>query len=369
MRAMANLNGLSCVFMPGPSAAFIFKSSQTIPRVLSLRGAGVRTLSSFHTEGCDRGFIYMDTSGVARVCELDKHTNTTDLGLTLRRMAMGEDISHVAYHAPKNVYAVATQTLEPFELPRDDDYHKEWAKEELSFKPLAPRGCVKLLSPQGWEVVDQHALDEHETALCMQVLNLEISENSHKRRHVLCVGTGVSQGEDLPIKGRVWVFDIIRVVPYPGKPHTNTALKLLAKEEIPRGAVTSLSAIGSQGFLVVGQGQKAMVRGLKEDGTLLPVAFMDMGTYVTDIKTVPGSGLAAFADAVKGCWLVGYAEEPYKMIALGKQGGGMEIVALEMLPVGGDLFIVVADADCNIHILQFDPERKFPLTSTSPQLY
>ena len=198
----------------------------------------------------------------------------------------------------------------------------------------------------------------HETVMCMKVLNLEVSEHTHARLPLLCVGTAVSQGEDLPIRGRVYVFSIIRVVPYPGKPETRTALKLLAKEEIPRGAVTALSEIGTQGFLVIGQGQKAMVRGLKEDGTLLPVAFMDMGTYVTDIKTVPGTGIVSFADAVKGAWLVGYGEEPYKMISLGKQGGQMEVVGLEMLPVGGDLFIVVADADCNLHVLQFDPERE-----------
>ena len=358
LRAISNLNGLACIFMPGPSASFIFKSAQTIPRVLSLRGAGVRSLSSFHTEGCDRGFIYVDTLGVARVCELPSHTNHTDLGLTVRGVPLHTDISHVAYHTPKNVYAVATQSYEPFELPKDDDYHREWAKEELSFPPLVPRGSIKLLSPKEWEVIDNHELDPHEMVMCMKVLNLEVSEHTHARLPLLCVGTAVSQGEDLPIRGRVYVFSIIRVVPYPGKPETRTALKLLAKEEIPRGAVTALSEIGTQGFLVIGQGQKAMVRGLKEDGTLLPVAFMDMGTYVTDIKTVPGTGIVSFADAVKGAWLVGYGEEPYKMISLGKQGGQMEVVGLEMLPVGGDLFIVVADADCNLHVLQFDPERE-----------
>lgn len=368
MRAIANLNGLACVFTPGPSAGFIFKSSQTIPRVLSLRGPGVRSLSSFHTEGCDRGFIYVDTLGVARVCELAAETNVTDLGMTVRRVPLGEDINCVAFHAPKNVYTVATQAYEPFELPKDDDYHREWAKEELSFPPLAPRGSVKLVSPINWEVIDSHVLDIHETVLCMKVLSLEVSEHSHLRRQLLCVGTAVSQGEDLPVRGRIYVFDIIRVVPYPGRPSSNTALKLLAKEEIPRGAVTSISSIGTQGFLVVGQGQKAMVRGLKEDGTLLPVAFMDMGTYVTDIKSVPGTGIVAFADAVKGCWLVGYAEEPYKMTSLGKQGGGMEIVGLEMLPVFGDLYIVVADADCNLHILQFDPERTYRRAKRGPLL-
>ena len=49
-----------------------------------------------------------------------------------------------------------------------------------------------------------------------------------------------------------------------------------------------------------------MVRGLKEDGTLLPVAFMDMQCYVTDLKNLPGTGMLAMADAWRGVWFTGY---------------------------------------------------------------
>jgi len=103
-----------------------------------------------------------------------------------------------------------------------------------------------------------------------------------------------------------------------------------------------------------------MVRGLKEDGTLLPVAFMDMNTYVTSVKELPGTGLCVLADALKGVWFAGYAEEPYKMTLFGKQTHDMEIVAVEVLPIGKELYILAADADCNLHVLQFDPERMSP---------
>ena len=351
--------------MPGPSASFIFKSSQSTPRVVGLRGAGVRSLSSFHTEGCERGFIYIDTLGATRVCELEDGTNYTDTGMVVKKIPLVEEIQAVAYHPIKKVYAVATQHMEGFELPKDDDYHREWAKEELTFPPKTPRGVVKLLSPRNWSVVDTHALEANEFVTKMDVLSLEVSEHTHEQRLLLVVGTAISQGEDLPIKGRVYVFDIITVVAIPGKPETNVALKLFAKEDIPRGAITGLSSIGTQGFLVVAQGQKAMVRGLKEDGTLLPVAFMDMGTYVTGISSLPGTGIVAFSDAMKGVWLVGYAEEPYRMVQLGKQGGGMETVGCQLLPVGGELYVVVADADAGLHVLQFDPERKLTFSFPS----
>lgn len=54
-----------------------------------------------------------------------------------------------------------------------------------------------------------------------------------------------------------------------------------------------------------------MVRGLKEDGTLLPVAFMDMQCYVSVAKELPGTGMCLMADAVKGVWFTGYMVSPF----------------------------------------------------------
>ena len=130
---------------------------------------------------------------------------------------------------------------------------------------------------------------------------------------MVCVGTTLLRGEDLPAMGRVYVFAIIDVVPEPEHPETGKALKLFAKEEV-KGAVTSLSGVGTQGFLLVAMGQKVMVRGLKEDGTLLPVAFMDVQCYVSVARelgplgpeTIEGTGLCLIGDAVKGVWLTGY---------------------------------------------------------------
>ena len=135
--------------------------------------------------------------------------------------------------------------------------------------------------------------------------SLETSENTPSRKTLVAVGTAFIRGEDLASAGRIYIFDIIDVVPEPGRPETGRKFKLIAKEDV-KGAVTALSELGTQGFLIAAQGQKCMVRGLKEDGTLLPVAFMDMQCYVTAVKEMPGTGLCLMADAVKGLWLTGY---------------------------------------------------------------
>lgn len=205
-------------------------------------------------------------------------------------------------------------------------------------------------------------LEVGEVIMSVKTMSLETSEITHERQDLITVGTAVIRGEDLPAIGRIYVFDIIDVVPEPDRPETGKKLKLIAKEEV-KGAVTSLSEIGTQGFLLAAQGQKCMVRGLKEDGTLLPVAFMDMQCYVSAAKELKGTGLCAMSDAIKGIWFAGYTEDPYRLRLFGKSSKHIEAITADFLPDGKQLYIVAADADCNIHVLQYDPE------STSPSLY
>lgn len=49
-------------------------------------------------------------------------------------------------------------------------------------------------------------------------------------------------------------------------------------------------------------------------------------------------------------------EEPYKMTLFGKDLDELEVVTAEFLPDGKKLYILVADSDCNLHVLQYDPE-------------
>jgi cleavage and polyadenylation specificity factor subunit 1 len=151
----------------------------------------------------------------------------------------------------------------------------------------------------------RHVLDPQEVILCMKTLNLEVSESTRQRKPLIAVGTSIVRGEDLATKGHIRIFEVITVVPEPGRPETNRKLRLIVKEEV-KGAVSAISDLGTQGFIIMAQGQKCMVRGLKEDGTLLPVAFMDMQTYVTTLKCLPQTGMLLMGDAFKGIWFTGY---------------------------------------------------------------
>ncbi|KAI1497048.1 CPSF A subunit region-domain-containing protein [Biscogniauxia marginata] len=359
MRRCENVAGYKTVFLPGDSPSFILRSSKTLPKVLRLQGRGARGMSPFHTEGCERGFIYADSQGIARVSQVPTGDTTyADIGMSLRKLPLNIDAHSITYHPPSGTFAIGCDTLEPFELPKDDDYHKEWHQEkDLTLKPVNERGVIKLINPSTWTVIDTIEMEQYETVMCIETLNLEVSESTNERKHLIAVGTAVSRGEDLPIRGRVFVYDVVAVIPEPGRPETNRRLKLVAKEDIPRGAVTALSEIGTQGLMLVAQGQKCMVRGLKEDGTLLPVAFMDMSCYVTAVRELKGTGLCLMADAVKGVWFTGYTEEPYRMILFGKSSTKLEVLTVDFLPDGNELLIVACDSDGGIHVLQFDPEH------------
>jgi cleavage and polyadenylation specificity factor subunit 1 len=47
------------------------------------------------------------------------------------------------------------------------------------------------------------------------------------------------------------------------------------------------------------------------------------------------------------------------MTVFSKAAARMEVMAAEFLPQEKQLYILIADADKNIHVLQYDPESKF----------
>lgn len=151
----------------------------------------------------------------------------------------------------------------------------------------------------------RHPLDPYEIVTTVKTVSLVVSEHTHERQNLVAVGTALIRGEDLASMGYIYIFAVIDVVPEPEHPETGRALKFIAKEKV-KGAVTALSAIGTQGFLLSAEGQKCMVRGLKEDGSFLPVAFLDMQCYVSVAKELQETGLVLMCDAVKGVWFTGY---------------------------------------------------------------
>ena len=281
-----------------------------------------------------------------------------------RTVHLGQEVAAFDHVEKSDAFVLGIKRKVEYKLPEDI----AWGPETASLLPQIDQDSIQLLDQKTWATIDDHDLDIGESILCLKTLTLETSEITSTPRSLIVVGTALLRGDDSHLQGRIYVFDIIPVVPNPDSPSTtNRALKLISREEV-KGAVTSLSPIGTQGFVLVAQGQKIMVRGLKEDGSLMPVAFMDMQVHTTALKSLSDTGLWAAGDAIKGVWFCGYNEDPYQLRLFGKSKH-VEVMALEFLPDGKQLYIIIADADCNLHVLQYDPERTYLLFTLLTHAY
>lgn len=159
----------------------------------------------------------------------------------------------------------------------------------------------------------------------------------------------------MPAKGTVTVLDIIDVVPDPDRDESGVKFHVFSAEDT-KGAITALESFPG-GLVGTAQGQKLMVRGLKEDGSCLSVAFLDAQCHATVLKTLQGRGLWLLGDAWKGLWFGGFTEEPYKITVLGKSRTDIEVISAEFLPFDGQLYILIVDSDTDLHVFQYDPEN------------
>ncbi|KAE8376192.1 CPSF A subunit region-domain-containing protein [Aspergillus bertholletiae] len=354
LRIVSDVSGFSAIFRSGVSPGLMVRTSASPPHFLCFIEGYAQCLSKFETSEYGEGFILLDSKGIVHVCRLPPSIQL-DYSWTIQQVHIGEQVDHLAYSSSSGMYVLGTSHRTEFKLPDDDELHPEWRNEMTSFFPEVQRSSLKVVSPKTWTVVDSYLLGPAEHVMAVKNMSLEISENTHERKDMIVVGTALTRGEDIASRGCVYVFEVIKVVPDPERPEMDRKLRLVGKEPV-KGAVTALSEIGSQGFLIVAQGQKCIVRGLKEDGSLLPVAFMDVQCHVSVVKELKGTGMCIIADAVKGLWFAGYSEEPYKMSLFAKDLDYLEVLAADFLPDGNKLFILVADSDCNIHVLQYDPE-------------
>lgn len=365
LRVLHDLGGLSAVFVPGQYPAFVMKSSAGPPRALGFRHRSAVCLGPYHALDCQSGFMFISNNSLCKA-QLPHQVQWSLGNWVPRKVVLGEEISNICYFDRTNTYVLASSHLADFHLPHDDEWHPEWQDEASTFLPQVEEGSLKLFSPKMSSIVDNYSFSESERIMCVQTMNLTVSEEASERSDLIVVGTAITKGEDISARGGIYIFDIVPVVPDPDAPDpssTGLKLKLIASEDV-KGAVTAVTPIGSQGFFLAAQGQKCMVRGLKEDLTILPVAFMDMNYYVQVAKELSGTGLVLLGDAFKGLWFVGYSEEPYRLKLLGRDthtnvlDGELDgVVVADFIPDGKDLYVVAIDSDAVLHVLQYDPEN------------
>ena len=96
-------------------------------------------------------------------------------------------------------------------------------------------------------------LEDWEHVTCLKTVSLEYEGHASGLKDYLAVSTNYNYGEDIISRGRIFILDLIEVVPEPGQPLTKNKIKTLyAKDQ--KGPVAAISSVS--GYLVAAIGQK-----------------------------------------------------------------------------------------------------------------
>ncbi|KAI5366520.1 Putative cleavage/polyadenylation specificity factor, A subunit [Septoria linicola] len=352
------VNGYHAVNIPGSPSLLLLKEPSSLPRILELRDTHPSkrsiSISPLHRPGCESGFLTIIADDQLQESQLPEDA-WYGTGWSIQRSDLAEDIRHIAYHERRGVYIIASCKYVDFYFAGEDGRHPD--QDDLELRPQVPLYTIHLVSATSHKILNSVELPYLETVTALKVMMLEVSENTHEQKPLVAVSTAAQRGEDMPAKGAIIIYDIIDVVPEPGVPESGFKLYQLAREQ-SRGAITALAGPFPGGFLGTAQGLKLMVRGLKEDGSCLPVAFLDAQSHTNTLKVLPGRGMWLAGDVWKGVWFGGFTEEPYKLTVMGKSPRSkMEVMAVDFLPFDGALYVLVTDAEMDLHVLQYDPEN------------
>ncbi|VDQ07887.1 unnamed protein product [Trichobilharzia regenti] len=142
-----------------------------------------------------------------------------------------------------------------------------------------------------------------EVITCLITAQLASEETFHGTKDYLALGANLSYGEEIPVRGRILILDVIDVVPEPGKPLTRHKLKVIHDGE-QKGPVTALTSC--QGHLISAIGQKIYIWSLK-NADLVGVAFVDSELYIHNLLCVKNLILAA--DVLKSVQLLRFQSD------------------------------------------------------------
>lgn len=307
LQALPNVGGYHTVFVPSARPVLLFKEPSSTVKAVRLAETAIKTMSSSHSPLHPYDLLVTDSSGSVHTVQLPRDTAYGTTGWVLQRAPLQEDVEALAFHQHTGLYVTATTTA----APMNNELFEYWSMTDTTMRPVMPQSRLNLIHPDTWGVVSvAHFHNEGEQVMCLKAISLEASQSNKQRRTYIVAGTAICRGEDLPCLGGMYVFDIIEVAPDTNHAYPNTTrhkLKLVAHEEF-RGPVTALCGTGNHGLVMAAQGQKLLVRGLREDipGQLMPVAFMDMSSYMSSVQSLKGSNLSVVGDALKGVCLAGF---------------------------------------------------------------
>jgi len=343
---------------------------------------GILTMCAFNNVNCHHGMVYYTFSGHLRVASLDREvikgdTESKDIRaifdradrwrldqgtMPMRQVKIGVTPDFILYHPEQQVYTVVTHTMQDLTyLPRVDqhgdhcDLHPKreenfvWDQTEKfeaclydhNFRKIKVDGTVPTLP-----------IGDYEHVTCLELVALRRKGRGTQR--YVALGVAHNMGEDVTSKGKLTLAEV----------KDNKTYNIIYSDW-QRGSFTAVGAI--RGCLISAVGQKLYIHKMNDsdDGELLqPLAFLDIGTYMYDLKCFKSYALVT--DLYKGVFLVRFQEiqnaNCLSVVAREKRTG-QDAMAADLLVSREQIGFIKFDTDFNVNVYGY--EAKLPLRNTA----
>lgn len=359
LKSFTDISGYAGVFICGIVPSFFLMSQRGVIRRHEMTIDGVVVaFSSFHNVNCSKGFVYVNQHNDLRISLLPTQV-TYDSSWPLRRIPLKTTVHHVKYHCESRCYILVTSVTENFnKIVRvagdEKDYDLLERDDRTYIWPTYEKFSIELFSPVSWDAIAGTRMDfeewEHVTALTNVSLASEGTKSGLKG--YIAVGTNYCYGEDVTNRGRIWILDVIDVVPEPGLPLTRNKIKTIYCKE-QKGPVTALCQV--KGFLLSAIGQKIYIWQLEGD-VLTGIAFIDTQIYIQSAHSI--KSLIIVSDVYKSISLLRYQEETKTLALVSRDTKSFESYGCQYLIDHNQLAFVVFDVDGNVIVYSYSPEMR-----------
>lgn len=353
-----DISGYCGLFLSGSYPTWFIMTSRGELRQheMSIDGP-VKCFAPFHNINCIKGFLYFNEDDDLRISVLPTQVSY-DATWPLRKVPLRSTVHFISYHLESKCYIVVTSIPEKVtRLVRVAGEEKDYETLDRSDRYIWPTResfFIQLFSPVSWEVIPGTKMDfeEWEHVTCIKNVSLSTEGTETGLKGYIAVGTNYCYGEDVTNRGRIWILDIIEVVPEPGQPLTKNKIKMVYQKE-QKGPVTTLCQV--KGFLLSAIGQKIYVWQLKDD-KLVGVAFIDTQIYIHSAVSI--KNLVLVADISKSVSLLRYQEETRTLALVARDTRSYEVFSTHFVVDTNQLCFVVSDADSNLIVYAYNPELR-----------
>ncbi|ORY80337.1 CPSF A subunit region-domain-containing protein [Protomyces lactucae-debilis] len=348
----------ACVFVKGKHPHWIIQSDQSLPTLFPASTGPVRSFSGFNTLDAPEGYIYCDALDVIRICTLPDGFRY-DQRWSSRHVKLGCNVDGLAYFPEQQYYALATSRPAPYEIRDEDNESLPPPQDNAALLPTFDRGSLEVMD-NTYKLIDRYDFAANEQVLCLKYAAIKVhTDVGSSDRPCMAVATGIFRGEDLAMRGAIYLFEVIDAEVEADSDESVPRLRMVVREEI-KAAATTLCEL--DGYLVAAQGHKVLVRSLEEDERLAPVGFIDLGLYSTTAKALRNTVL--FGDIQQGLRFVGFQEEPYRLVLFGRDYEGLDVVDADFMVHGKALYFVASDPNGNLVVMQYDPDNSASIAGT-----